>query len=234
MNVLIIQVLAQIMTVILLALVWLRKSKNREIENLRSAPLRVSHTDRLSLVSLLAAQYFAGGDRFLLSLFTTPDQVAYYSVGATFALVSGLLVSAAIPSVQNVSSSGSAQNRRRVVLCLLSTFLTSIVIVVLAPWLVNGIFGSAYSASIDITRIVQFSVLPMAIYSLTLAFLVGSRRYRLSALASSTAVGASALAIVLLGEKGAIGASLALVFASLMGCLFGCLALKRALVARPT
>jgi O-antigen/teichoic acid export membrane protein len=134
-NVLAIQVLAQFLMVLLLTTMWRKGNGRRSVQALQSAAFTISPFDRLSLASLLAVQYFAGGDRFILSLFTTPDQVAFYSVGATFALIPGLLVGATIPSVQNASSIGVQQDGRRILWSSIGAVLVSVVIIVLAPWM---------------------------------------------------------------------------------------------------
>lgn len=214
------------LVLMLLSVVWISvKSKNTA----QSSPFKsgVSRAARLSLVPLLAHLYFSNGDRLVLSLVSSPDQVAFYSVAWTLALLPGMGVMAALPSLQDAAIHGVKASRRRMLVVALITVVSLLLVVLFAPSITNTIFGSDYAPSVDATRLMSLGALPYLMMTVVLTLMIGAGRYKAAGLASGVSVLASLVGILLLSGYGAVGAAVAFIGAATVGTLVSVILLLR-------
>lgn len=211
--------IAQVSVVSVLLIVWRAVSKGLQLSlTIVRQKLMVGH--RWSLVSMLVAQYFSGGDRFVAALIIAPDQVAYFAAASTIVLAPSALLSAMIPRIQNRYSQGIRQNRTKLFLVVIIIVGINGIIAVFAYPLMRAIFGPEFLTAGSVVRIMSIGVPIFLVYQLFIANQMGKGKYPQAAVVSAVCAISYFVGMMVLREYGANGVAVGFVVGNLIGLVF--------------
>jgi len=215
-DALVIYLFAQVSAVLIMVTSWQVHSKKKNISPL-PASVVLMPTHRWSIFSLLAAQYFSGGDRFVAAMLMESDQVAFFAAASTLVLAPGLLVIASLSVIQNNYSRGVRHNRAGLISLGIVVAVAVAVISIFAYPISEMLFGPDFVQSGSAVRIMSIGIPAFMVYQFSIARLMGMGSYPTAATQAGLTVGASILAMVLFMNSGANGAAAAFVVAAFVG-----------------
>jgi O-antigen/teichoic acid export membrane protein len=210
---------AQVMVLSGLLVVWQGVSKRLNF----SAPVMLERLivgHRWSLVPILVAQYFSGGDRFVAALVIASDQVAFLAAASTMVLAPSALLTAMIPRIQNKYSQGIKQNRSKLLYLVVLIMAINVFIATFAYPLMGAIFGPEFFVAGSVVRIMSIGVPMFLLYQLFIASLMGRGAYGRAAMVSAATAVSYFSGMVILSEYGANGAAVGFVVGNLVGVVF--------------
>lgn len=176
------------------------------------APRRsVVHFGLRALPVILGQAFVTRGDRLVLGLLGSTSLVGLYGAAATLADLLWLMANAvgqvAFRRSTRTGRSSSSRVQRR--LTLLFTTAGSIVMCLLAPWLVPWLLGEAFRPAVSLVYVLAIAAVPMASYQMDVSILSGLGRMRQAAKATATGSAVLALGCVaLVPSLGGMGAAL--------------------------
>lgn len=187
------------------------------------APLPVSElavfTLPLGVLQVLSIANARLNSFMIKDLSTAEDLANYelaYQVAYVFPLLAGALVTVLLPKVSAMQTSAALRDYRRKALGLYPALvIATILAVVIAPWLIEFVFGDKYRLALPVIR---WIILAFAIHvitqPLTLIFYAVGRPHYVTVIYAVQLVGLAALNYVLVPRYGAQGAAAALAVAT--------------------
>lgn len=159
-------------------------------------------------------------DQLVISIFLTSRQLGVYVVAVTFSLFTSLLgasvMVAALPNIARLEDPAeqAALARRFVSLTLIAAILSSLPIIILAPWIIELFFGHAFAVGANITRVTAVATIAFAVSRVMEGVLRGIARPLTAGMAEFVALGATVAGLaLLLPALGLIGAAWATLLA---------------------
>jgi PST family polysaccharide transporter len=188
-------------------------------------------------VSTLATNLYTTSTRFILGLFVSNTILGYYSVAETIARALQQLVTPISQSLYPYFSKLQSENRPKAIFQLkklsviigVSSFLISVILVILAPYLIEILAGPAYAPSVPLLQVYVFVVFAVAVGNVfgMQGLLSFGHQEKYSKIVLFAGVLHIIILLGLIFLLGSLGAVIAVVITQLVICLIEYVVLRR-------
>lgn len=188
-------------------------------------------------ISTLATNLYSTSTRFILGLFVSNTILGYYSVAETIARALTQIIYPVSQSLYPYFSKLQSENREKAksqlkiisIIIGITTFLISVILVFLAPFLIELLAGPAYAASIPLLQVYVFVVFAVAMDNVLgmQGLLSFGHKEKFSKIVMFAAVLHIFILIGLIFILGSLGAVIAVVITQLIICIIEYIVLKR-------
>ena len=188
-------------------------------------------------ISTLSTSLYTTSNRFILGLFVSNTIVGYYSVAETIARALQQIVTPISQSLYPYFSKLQSKNKPKAIVQLKKlliiigtlTFLISVILIFVAPILIEFLAGQEYAASIPLLQVLVFVVFAVAIDNIMglLGLVSFGYHKKYSKIVISAGILNIFLLIGLIFILSSLGAAIAVVTTQLIICLIEFIILKR-------
>lgn len=188
-------------------------------------------------ISTLATNLYSTSTRFILGLFVSNTILGYYSVAETIARALQQLVTPISQSLYPYFSKLQSENRPKAIFQLkklsviigVSSFLISVILVILAPYLIEILAGPEYAASVPLLQVYVFVVFAVAVGNVLgmQGLLSFGQKEKYSKIVLFAGVLHIIILLGLIFLLGSMGAVIAVVITQLVICLIEYIVLRR-------
>ena len=150
---------------ILIALLYIyHRLGGQKIRFSSNVATRMIHKSKYYIIANMMVAVFTQTDRLMLKLMLTDSATGYYAVAASFAGIANFVFVAIIDSVRPAIFQNKKRDHKQYertvsqLFCIIIylTFIVSVVITILAPYLVRYTYGGTYYPSINVLRVLAW------------------------------------------------------------------------------